>query len=98
MYETRVKEYLAEQEALAIDESAGVDDDVVGSQHKKEATISPDKKAGSVDNNKAVTKEEKPIDDLSVLVGIGREVLFLLKCIVGLLLCLVILVVVHICM
>jgi hypothetical protein len=43
-----------------------------------------------------VSQQKKPIDDLPVLVGIGREILFLLKCIVGLLVCLVLLQIVHI--
>jgi hypothetical protein len=42
-----------------VDESAGVDDEVVSQQ-------------------------KKPIDDLSILLGIDRKILLLLKCIVGL--------------
>jgi hypothetical protein len=43
-----------------------------------------------------VSQQKKSIDDLSILVGIGREILFVLKCIIGLLVCLVLLRIVHI--
>jgi predicted flap endonuclease-1-like 5' DNA nuclease len=35
-------------------------------------------------DDEAVSQQKKPIDDLSILVGIGHEILLLLKCIVGL--------------
>jgi hypothetical protein len=35
-------------------------------------------------DDEAVNQQKKPIDDLSVLIGIGHEILLLLKCIVGL--------------
>jgi hypothetical protein len=47
-------------------------------------------------DDEAVSQQKKPIDDLSVLVRIGRGILFVLKCIVGLLVCLVLLRIVHI--
>ena len=51
-------------------------------------------------HEKAVNQQKKPVDeeltkDLSVLVGIGREILILLKCIIGLV-CLVIFGIVYI--
>jgi hypothetical protein len=39
-------------------------------------------------DDETVSQQKKPIDDMSVLVGIGHEILLLLKCIVGLI-CLV---------
>jgi hypothetical protein len=45
--------------------------------------------------DKAVSQQKKPIDDLSVLVRIGREILLLLKCIIGLV-CLVLFRIVYI--
>jgi hypothetical protein len=45
--------------------------------------------------DKAVSQQKKPIDNLSVLVGIGHEILLLLKCIVGLV-CLVLFGIVYI--
>jgi hypothetical protein len=47
-------------------------------------------KSASVDDE-VMSHQKKPINDLSVLVGIGREILFVLKCILGLLVCLVLL-------
>jgi hypothetical protein len=47
-------------------------------------------KSASVDDE-VMSHQKKPINDLSILVGIGREILFVLKCILGLLVCLVLL-------
>jgi hypothetical protein len=46
-------------------------------------------------DDEAVSQQKKPIDDLSVLVEIGRKILLLLKCIVGLV-CLVLFGIVYI--
>jgi hypothetical protein len=45
-------------------------------------------KSASVDDE-AMSHQKKAINDLSVLVGIGREILYVLKCILGLLVYLV---------
>jgi predicted flap endonuclease-1-like 5' DNA nuclease len=46
-------------------------------------------------DDEAMSQQKKPIDDLSVLVGIGHEILLLLKCIIGLV-CLVLFGIVYI--
>jgi hypothetical protein len=53
------------------------------------------KAAKQADESAGVDDEKKPIDDLSVFVRIGREILLLRKCIVGLV-CLVLFRIVYI--
>jgi hypothetical protein len=50
---------------------------------KQEAKVAKEADESASVDDEAVSQQKKLIDDLSVLVGIGRKILLLLKCIVG---------------